>query len=168
MSYPEHPIINTTLCYIERGGEYLMLHRVKKENDYNHDKWVGVGGKFEPFESPDDCLLREVREETGLTLTHWRCRGIVTFVLGELTEHMHLYTADRWEGEMIAGDACAEGMLEWVKKAEIPSLPIWEGDEIFFRLLEEDRPFFTLKLCYEGDTLTLAVLDGEELPLREG
>ena len=103
---PEYPIFSTTLCYLERDDAYLMLHRVKKEDDYNHDKWVGVGGKFERFESPEDCLLREVKEETGLTLTHWRSRGLLTFIWGNMTEFIHLYTADGWTGEMIQGDAC--------------------------------------------------------------
>ncbi len=159
----EYPMFNTTLCYLEKDGAYLMLHRIKKKNDYNHDKWVGVGGKFEPFESPEDCLVREVREETGLTLKRWHCRGIVTFVLGQMTEYMHLYTADAWEGEMIQGDACNEGVLEWVPKSRVLELPIWEGDKLFFRLLEEQRPYFSLKLVYEGDTLVQAVLDGEPI-----
>ena len=150
---PEYPIFSTTLCYLERDDAYLMLHRIKKQDDYNHDKWVGVGGKFERFESPEDCLVREVREETGLTLTRWRCRGLLTFVWGNMTEFIHLYTADRWEGEMIRGDACAEGELQWVQKSEVQKLPIWEGDKIFFRLLEEEHPYFSLKLVYDGDTL---------------
>ena len=163
---PEYPIFSTTLCYLEREDAYLMLHRVKKQDDYNHDKWVGVGGKFERFESPEDCLLREVREETGLTLTRWRCRGLLTFLWGNMTEFIHLYTADRWEGEMIKGDACKEGVLEWVPKEKVTSLPIWEGDKIFFRLLNEDHPVFSLKLIYEnGDKLTEAVLDGRKLEL---
>ena len=149
---PEYPIFSTTLCYLEREDAYLMLHRVKKQDDYNHDKWVGVGGKFERFESPEDCLLREVREETGLTLTRWRCRGLLTFLWGNMTEFIYLYTADRWEGEMIKGDACKEGVLEWVPKEKVTSLPIWEGDKIFFRLLKEERPYFSLKLVYEGNT----------------
>ena len=153
----------TTLCYLERDGQYLMLHRVKKEHDENHDKWIGVGGKFEPFESPEDCLLREVREETGLTLTRWRCRGIVTFILGDLTEYMYLYTADAWTGELVRDPARNEGILEWVPKDSVEDLPIWEGDKIFLRLLKEDRPFFSLKLVYEGDTLTEAVLDGNKI-----
>ena len=156
-------MINTTLCYIRRGEEYLMLHRVKKKHDLNQDKWIGIGGKFEDKESPEDCLLREVREETGLTLTRWRCRGLLTFILGNMTEFIHLYTADRWEGEMIKGDACKEGVLEWVPKEKVTSLPIWEGDKIFFRLLKEERPYFSLKLVYEGDTLKQAVLDGKAL-----
>ena len=156
--------LNTTLCYLEQDGAWLMLHRIKKKQDINHDKWIGVGGKFEPGESPEECLLREVREETGLRLTRWRYRGIVTFVLNGTAEYMHLFTADRWEGELIRGDACAEGVLEWVPKHRVPDLPIWEGDKIFFRLLESGRPFFSLKLCYEGDTLVSAALDGVPLP----
>lgn len=162
------PAVNTTLCYLEQDGAWLMMHRIKKERDLNKDKWIGVGGKFEPFESPEECLCREVREETGLTLRRWQYRGIVTFVLDQLTEYMHLFTADRWEGEMIPGDACREGVLEWVPKSRVPQLPIWEGDKIFFRLLEQQRPFFSLKLVYRRDRLVQAVLDGRELPLSEG
>lgn len=151
---------NTTLCYLERDGQYLMLHRVKKENDLNHDKWVGVGGKFEPDESPDECLLREVREETGLTLTSYRCRGVVTFVSARWeTEYMYLYTATGWTGTPVE---CDEGDLEWVDKDRVAALPVWEGDRIFFQLLREERPFFSLKLCYdEADTLVYAALDGQ-------
>ena len=151
----------TTLCYIEKGDQYLMLHRVKKEHDINKDKWIGVGGKFEDKESPEDCLFREVREETGLTLTSWKFRGIITFVTDRYeTEFMHLYTADDWEGEMIE---CNEGNLEWLDKKEVFNLKVWEGDKIFFRLLKEERPYFSLKLVYEGDTLKQAVLDGEQI-----
>ena len=160
---PEFPIFSTTLCYLEREDAYLMLHRIKKQDDYNHDKWVGVGGKFERFESPEDCLVREVREETGLTLTRWRCRGLLTFVWGNMTEFIHLYTADGWQGEMVQGDACAEGELQWVRKSEVQTLPIWEGDKLFFRLLEEEHPYFSLKLVYDGDTLKQAVLDGNRI-----
>ena len=158
-------MFNCTLCYLENDrGEYLMLHRVKKKNDVNHDKWIGVGGKFEDGESPEECLLREVREETGLTLTDWRYRGIVTFVSeGWETEYMHLFTATQWTGEMAAD--CDEGVLEWVPKEKVESLPIWEGDKIFFRLLNEDRPFFSLKLSYRGDALVYAALDGREMGL---
>jgi 8-oxo-dGTP diphosphatase len=139
------------LCYIEKDDAYLMLHRVKKENDLNHDKWVGVGGKFEQDETPEECLLREVKEETGLTLTSYRFRGIVTFLSDEWEgEYMHLYTATEYTGEMIE---CNEGNLEWVPKADIEKLHIWEGDKIFFRLLDENLPFFSLKLCYKGDEL---------------
>jgi 8-oxo-dGTP diphosphatase len=139
------------LCYIEKDDAYLMLHRVKKENDLNHDKWVGVGGKFEQDETPEECLLREVEEETGLTLTTYRFRGIVTFLSDEWEgEYMHLYTATEYTGEMIE---CNEGNLEWVPKAEIEKLHIWEGDKIFFRLLDENLPFFSLKLRYRGDEL---------------
>ena len=150
---PKFPMRNTTLCYLEQDDAYLMLHRVTKKNDLNHDKWIGVGGKFEPFESPEDCLLREVQEETGLTLTSYRCRGVVTFLLGELTEYMFLYTADAWTGTLVKDAARNEGILEWVPKEQVEQLPIWEGDKIFFRLLKEDRPFFSLKLRYEDDTL---------------
>ncbi len=151
---------NTTLCYLERGRDYLMLHRVKKEVDENKDKWIGIGGKFEEGESPEDCLLREVREETGLTLTSWRYRGIVTFVSDEWgTEYMHLFTADAWEGQI--RQDCDEGVLEWIHREKLLSLPIWEGDKIFLRLLEEDAPFFSLKLRYKGDRLAEAVLNGK-------
>ncbi|MCI2058991.1 MAG: 8-oxo-dGTP diphosphatase [Oscillibacter sp.] len=153
--------INTTLCYLERGDEYLMLHRVKKEHDLNRDKWIGVGGKFEPGESPEDCLVRECREETGLRLTDWRYRGIVTFVSDQWpTEYMHLFTSDSWTGEETP---CDEGDLQWIKKRELLNLPIWEGDKIFLELLETDEPFFSLKLQYEGDRLVLAVLNGRRI-----
>ena len=153
---------NTTLCYIERDGAYLMLHRVKKKHDENKNKWVGIGGKFEEGESPEDCLLREVREETGLRLRSWRFRGIVSFV-SDLwgTEYMHLFTSDDFEGEPRRD--CEEGTLEWIGKRELLEKPIWEGDRIFLRLLEEDAPFFSLKLRYEGDRLVEAVLDGKRL-----
>ncbi len=154
-------MINTTLCYIYRDDEVLMLHRVKKKNDLNHDKWIGLGGKFEDRESPEDCVLREVREETGLTLTSWRYRGIVTFVsdLYE-TEYMHLFTADGFTGEMTE---CDEGEPAWIKKEKLDELPQWEGDKIFLKLLDEEAPFFSLKLVYEGDTLKEAVLDGRRI-----
>ena len=156
-------MLNTTLCYIERGDEYLLLHRVKKENDLNRDKWIGLGGKFEPDESPEECLLREVREETGLTLTSWRYRGIVTFVSDVWeSEYMHLFTADGFTGEI---GECDEGVLEWIKKSDFAALPQWEGDRIFLRLLEENAPFFSLKLCYTGEKLTAAALNGRALPL---
>lgn len=152
---------NTSLCYIERGSEYLMLHRVKKENDENHDKWIGIGGKFENGESPDECMLREMREETGLTALSWRARGIVTFVSDEWgTEYMHLFTCDRFSGTV---KDCDEGVLEWIDKSRLLSLPIWEGDKIFLRLLDEEAPFFLLKLCYKGDELIYAALNGEKI-----
>ena len=154
---------NVTLCYIERGDEYLMLHRVKKKNDVNQDKWIGVGGKFEDKESPEDCILRETMEETGLRLTDYRYRGLVTFVntIYE-TEYMHLFTATGWEGEI---GECSEGNLEWVRKSEVPNLPIWEGDKIFLKLLADEEPFFSLKLSYDGDVLTGAVLNGKEMAI---
>lgn len=176
--YPEL----TTLCYIEQDDRYLMLHRIKKQNDLNKDKWLGVGGHFEYGESPDECLLREVSEETGLLLTSYTARGIVTFIYhkgndkecednGEsssysqggdlIVEYMHLYTAEGFSGEL---KECDEGKLEWVDKDKVYKLPIWEGDKIFFRLLEEKRPFFSLKLVYAKDgRLTCAMLDGRKM-----
>ncbi len=154
-------MINTTLCYIERGDEYLMLHRVKKENDINHDKWIGLGGKFEEDESPEECLLREVYEESGLRLTSWRYRGIVTFVNTKCSsEYMHLFTADGFEGTV---GPCDEGELEWIKKSELMKLTLWEGDRIFLRMLETDEPFFSLKLSYDGDELVEAKLNGRHI-----
>ncbi|MDO4815145.1 MAG: 8-oxo-dGTP diphosphatase [Bacillota bacterium] len=154
-------MINTTLCYIERDDEYLMLHRVKKENDINKDKWIGLGGKFEENESPEECLLREVYEESGLRLTSWRYRGIVTFVNTKCaSELMHLFTADAFEGEI---GPCDEGELEWIKKSELMRLTLWEGDKIFLRLLDSDEPFFSLKLCYDGDELVSAKLNGRNI-----
>lgn len=153
----------TTLCYIEQDGKYLMLHRVSKKNDVNKDKWIGIGGHFEEGESPEECLLREAKEETGLTLTSWRFRGIVTFLAeGWQTEYMCLYTADQFEGELCA---CNEGELEWVAKEDLIKLNLWEGDKIFLRLLAQDAPFFSLKLSYRGDVLRYAALDGEALEL---
>lgn len=153
----------TTLCYLERGDEYLMLHRTKKAVDENRDKWIGVGGKFRPGESPEDCLRREVREETGLTLLRWRFRGLVTFVLDEWgCDYMHLFTADAWEGEE---KPCDEGDLQWIKKKALYDLPIWEGDRIFLKLLEEDGPFFSLKLVYKKDVLIAAERDGVPLDI---
>lgn len=141
----------TTLCYIEKDNKYLMLLRNKKEFDENKNKWIGVGGKFEEGESPEECLLREVKEETGLTLKNYRFRGIVTFVSSEYgTEYMHLYTADEFEGELIE---CNEGELSWIDKDKVPELNLWEGDREFLKLLLEDVPFFSLKLTYEGDNL---------------
>lgn len=157
-------MICTTLCYVENSrGEYLMLHRVKKEHDINRDKWIGIGGKFEPGESPEECVVREAREETGLTLTDYRYRGIITFVSDRCeTEYMHLFTATGYTGTI---RECDEGVLEWIHKDALAALPQWEGDRIFLRLLAEDAPFFSLKLCYEGDRLTYAALDGQPLEL---
>lgn len=151
----------TTLCYIEKGASYLMLHRVSKKHDVNKDKWIGIGGHFEENESPEECLLREAKEETGLTLTSWKFRGIVTFISeGWNTEYMCLYTADGYEGEIIP---CNEGVLEWIRKEDLLKLNLWEGDKIFLKLLQENAPFFSLKLAYKGDVLTEAVLDGKKL-----
>lgn len=154
-------MINTTLCYITRGNDVLMLHRVKKKNDINKDKWIGIGGKFEGEESPEECLLREVREETGLELTQWRCRGVVTFLSdGCEGEFMYLFTADGFEGEP---KECDEGDLQWVSREFLYSLPMWEGDKIFLDLLWQDAPFFLLKLRYEGDKLMEAALNGKRI-----
>ena len=153
-------MVNTTLCYLEQDGKYLMLHRVKKEHDINRDKWIGIGGKFEKGESPEDCLLREAKEETGLTVTDYRYRGIVTFVSGDDTEYMHLFTAHGFEGQL---KTCDEGDLEWIEKEKLLELTLWEGDKIFLRLLDQDIPFFSLKLTYDGDRLTQAVLNGRIL-----
>ncbi|MBQ7303205.1 MAG: 8-oxo-dGTP diphosphatase [Clostridia bacterium] len=149
----------STLCYIEKEGQYLLLHRIKKENDVNRDKWIGVGGKFLEGESPEECLLREVKEETGLSLTRWRFRGIVTFVCPPWpVEYMHLYTADGFEGEI---GECDEGVLEWVDKQRVCDLPIWEGDRLFLARLSQDAPPFSLKLVYEGDRLVEYTFFGE-------
>ena len=149
---------NTTLCYIERDGCYLLLHRVKKDNDLNRDKWIGIGGKFEENESPEDCLLREVKEETGLTLTDWLYCGIVTFVSDRWEgEYMHLFHATAFDGTLLD---CDEGDLEWVPKSEFSRLPPWEGDRIFLQLMEDKVPFFSLKLCYKDNNLISVSLNG--------
>ncbi len=154
-------MINSTLCYITRGDEVLMLHRVKKKNDLNKDKWIGIGGKFEAQESPDECLLREAMEETGLRLTSWRCRGVVTFLSDTWEgEYMYLFTADGFEGML---KECDEGELQWVPRAFLDELPKWEGDKIFLELLWQNAPFFLLTLRYQGDTLLEAVLNGEKI-----
>ena len=156
---------NTTLCHIEKDGKYLMLHRTKKVNDLNHDKWVGIGGKFEDKESPEQCNRREVLEETGLSLLKSNYRGIVTFVSDKWeTEFMHIFTSDLFEGELCD---CDEGTLEWVDKKELLSLPLWAGDKIFLCLIEYEKyPFFSLRLEYVGDTLISAILN--DIPLDIG
>ncbi len=151
----------TTLCYIEQAGCYLMLHRIKKEQDENRDKWIGVGGKFEEGESPEDCVTREVLEETGLTLTNYQYRGLVTFVSDIWPcEYMHLFTATGFTGTI---KECDEGVLEWLPKDQLLKLPMWAGDRIFLELLDRKAPFFSLKLVYQGETLMQAVLDGKPL-----
>lgn len=153
----------TTLCYIEKNNSYLMLHRIKKEKDINKDKWIGIGGHFETGESPEDCLLREVKEETGLTLTSYQFRGIITFICDDITDYyICLYTANGFTGEL---KECNEGTLEWVAKENLSTLNLWEGDLIFFRLLEEAAPFFSLKVSYQQNVLTSAVLNGNNMEL---
>ena len=154
-------MLNTTLCYVTRGDEVLMLHRVKKKKDLNKDKWIGIGGKFEGEESPDQCLLREAKEETGLTLTSWRCHGVVTFLSDQYEgEYMYLFTADGFEGAL---KECNEGDLQWVSREFLNQLPKWEGDEIFLDLMWQDAPFFLLTLRYQGDTLAEAILNGNKI-----
>ena len=154
----------TTLCYLEKNDSYLLLHRIKKQNDINKDKWIGVGGHFEDFESPDECLVREVFEETGLKLNSYQFRGIVTFVShdsGEkMYEYMCLYTSSDFSGNIID---CDEGKLEWVKKADMKKLNFWEGDYIFLDLIEKNEPFFSLKLEYKNGSLEKAILNGKPL-----
>ncbi len=143
---------NTTLCYIEKDGAYLMMHRIKKKNDENRDKWIGIGGKFEAGESPHDCARREIIEETGLCAKRLEYRGIVTFVSSEYgTEYMHLFTCSDFEGSVRSD--CDEGVLEWISKPDVHKLPSWEGDKIFLHLLDTECRFFSLKLVYEGETL---------------
>ena len=154
-------MINSTLCYVLKDDQVLMLHRVKKKNDVNQDKWIGIGGKFEQEESPDECLLREAKEETGLTLTSWRCRGIVTFLNeGSFGEYMYLFTADGFEGDL---KECDEGDLQWVHRDFLDKLPKWEGDQIFLDLLWQDAPFFLLTLRYKDDVLQEAILNGDKI-----
>ena len=150
---------DTTLCYIERGGKWLLMLRNKKENDLNEGKWIGVGGKLESGESPEDCLYREIKEETGLTLRNHVFRGIVTFVYGDITEYMYLYTSKDFEGSL---KNCDEGELLWVPVDEVAKLPIWEGDKVFLQLLKEDHPFFSLKLVYDDEgRLQKSIIDNK-------
>ena len=163
---PDHSLQmrNTTLCYLERDGAYLMLHRNKKKEDLNKGKWVGIGGKFQEGESPEDCLIREVSEETGLTLQNWRYCGIVTFVSNIWgTEYMHLFHSETFSGTVCD---CDEGELEWVPKDSVLKSNLWEGDRIFLKLMEQKIPFFSLKLCYCNDDLESAVLNGIPLQLQ--
>lgn len=154
----------TTLGYIETRESYLMLHRVKKEQDVNEGKWIGIGGKFEYGESPEECMIREAKEETGLAVTSMKFRGILTFICDKQDpEYICLYTIDGFSGQL---KECDEGELLWVSKDEIFGLNLWEGDRIFFDLLQKDVPFFSLKLCYEGDQLLKAVLNGEKELVR--
>lgn len=145
----------TSLCYLERDGKYLILHRTKKANDENQDKWIGVGGKFEPGETPDECALREVKEETGLTMLDHRLRGLIIFVSDVWgTEYMYLYTATKWSGKLIE---CDEGELVWLDKQELLTKKLWEGDKLFLKALDEREEFFVMKLRYEGEKLVEVV-----------
>ena len=149
---------HTTLCYIEKDGAYLMLHRIKKVNDENHDKWVGIGGKLEEAETPFDCIRREALEEVGLELKSLRYAGLITFVSDLYgTEYMHLFHCEDFSGEL--PEECDEGVPKWVKKTKIPELPIWEGDKLFLKLLDTEKRFFSLKLVYEGDKLVSHTLE---------
>ncbi len=144
-------MINSSICYIEKEEKYLMLHRTKKEKDINKEKWIGVGGKFEDKESPEDCIIREVKEETGLTLNSCKLRCIVTYVSKDWdTEYMYVFTSDDFSGELIE---CNEGDLEWVDKNKIFELNLWEGDKIFLKKIQKDDTFFTMKFNYDGDKL---------------
>lgn len=158
---------NTTLCYLERQGSYLLLHRIKKEKDINKDKWIGIGGKFEEGESPEDCLLREAWEETGLTLNSWKYHAIITFVTIDdgvpYSEYMHLFSSRDFSGEL---KTCDEGVLEWVPKEEMGKLNLWEGDLVFLRLMEAGVPFFSMKLVYRDRVLEQVVLNGAPLTRR--
>lgn len=154
---------NTTLIYIEENAKYLMLHRTKKEKDYNKDKWIGIGGHFEEGESPEECVKREVLEETGLTLNSQEYRGIVTFVSdNNFTEFMHIFWSNDFSGKL---KVCDEGDLEWVEKKCMNDLPHWKGDEIFLNLLDMRVPFFSLKLVYEKGVLLSAVLNGKNIEI---
>lgn len=151
-------MLNTTLCHIERDGKYLMLHRIKKSNDLNKDKWIGIGGKFEDKESPEECNMREVAEETGLTLNSARYCGIVTFVSDKWeTEYMHIFHSSDFTGKLTE---CNEGELCWIDKQKLYDLPLWQGDKIFLKLIEQNVPFFSLKLEYKGEALVKAILNG--------
>lgn len=154
-------MLNTTLCYIQKDEKYLMLHRIKKQNDINKDKWIGIGGKFEEGESPEECALREVKEETGLSLKSYEYRGIVTFVSdNNFTEFMHIFWSDNFEGEIID---CDEGKLEWIEKSKLNDFEHWKGDEIFLDLIDKKVPFFSLKLVYKSGILLKAILNGKNI-----
>ena len=145
-------MILSTICYIEKDNKYLMLHRTKKKNDINKNKWIGVGGKIEEGESPEECILREVKEETGLTLKEYKLRGIVTYISTTCeTDYMYLFSSNDVEGQLIE---CSEGDLKWIEKHNIMDLNLWEGDKIFLKkLLEEENGFFSIKFEYDGDEL---------------
>lgn len=156
----------TTLCYLEQDGKYLMLHRTKKKHDINKDKWIGIGGHFEYAESPEECIQREMREECGITLSDLKLRGIVTFVSDEpVCVYMFLFTATEYEG--LISSECSEGDLDWIDKDGLLNLQLWEGDKIFLKLLNTRNDFFSLKLCYKGQDLIEAVLDGKAVDPKD-
>ena len=156
-------MLETTLCYLQEKNRVLMLHRVKKEHDVNEGKWIGIGGKLEEGENPQECMLREFREETGLTLTSWQYRGIVNFQSEDWKERMYLFTADAYEGQL--NENCAEGDLCWMERDNLMNLSLWEGDRVFLSLLEKGEPLFVLDLHYSGENLIRAVLNGCEMSL---
>lgn len=162
----QNTLVNTTLCYIEKDGCYLMLHRTKKEHDYNKDKWIGIGGKFENAESPEDCAIREVREETGLEVAPENLEycGIVTFVdisnQEPYTEFMHVFRARKFTGSLLTD--CDEGELEWVPISKLKELPHWQADEIFYDFLAQNHPFYSLKAIYKNNVLVKTYLNGKE------
>ena len=157
-------MVNTSLCYIEKDNCYLMLHRTKKENDYNKDKWIGIGGKFEPGESPEDCAVREIWEETGLEVAPEELEycGIVTFVdttnPEAYTEFMHIFRARKFSGALNTN--CPEGDLEWVPVSKLKELPHWQADEIFYDFLAQNHEFFSLKCIYKNNVLVQTYLAG--------
>ena len=147
----ERKMILSTLCYIEKDNQYLMLHRTKKKNDINKDKWIGIGGKFEENESPEECVTREVKEGTGLNLKSYQLRCIVTYVSTNWeTEYMYVFTSNEFTGDIIE---CNEGELQWINKNEVTKLNTWEGDKIFIEKMQKDSNFFTVKCEYDGDSL---------------
>ena len=153
----------TTLCYIERDGCWLMMHRVKKARDENAGKWIGIGGHLEKDESPEECVLREIREETGLAVSHLKLRGLLTFILPAWGNEMtFLYTAETKEEAL---PECPEGELRWIPLREIERLTLWEGDRLFLKLLSEDAPFFLMKLEYCGDRLERAYVNGAAIEI---
>ena len=140
----------TVMIYLEKDNQYLMLYRNKKKKDINKNKYIGVGGHVEKGETPDEAVVREVKEETGLDLLSFNKRGLVYFVLNGYEEEMYIYTSLDFKGELIE---CNEGELSWIDKDNVISLPIWEGDKYFLKHLLEDEKYFEMRLVYENDKL---------------